>query len=242
MDEDLGEGVAEQIDGTTAGRGVGSGAPARDDAEGSTDAPSLAELAAEVGEAPARKLHRRLRDAAREFGREHFDEARRELRALARQAPGAPSVRELHGLTLYRLGRWREAARELEAFRELTGSVEQHPVLADCYRALGRYGEVERLWDELREVSPGAELVTEGRIVMAGAVADQGRVRDAIGILGRGWRMPREPREHHLRRAYALADLYERSGDLPAARALFARVEQADPRFGDVRRRVRALE
>ena len=58
----------------------------------------------------------------------------------------------------------------------LTGSTEQHPVLADCYRALRRYDEVEPLWQELREVSPSAELVAEGRIVYAGSLADRGDV------------------------------------------------------------------
>jgi hypothetical protein len=46
---------------------------------------------------------------------------------------------------------------------------------------------------------------------------------------------------HHLRRAYALADLYERSGDLPKARTMFGRVEAVDPDFADIRRRVIAL-
>ena len=84
-----------------------------------------------------------MREAGEAFRRERFDEARRILRPLAGQAPRAAPVRELYGLSLYRLGRWAQAARELEAYRSLTGSSEQNPVLADCYRALGRYAEVE---------------------------------------------------------------------------------------------------
>jgi tetratricopeptide (TPR) repeat protein len=154
------------------------------------------------------------------------------------------ALRELYGLTLYRLGRWRSAAGELEAFRTLTGSVEQHPVLADCYRALRRYRDVEELWDELRTASPGAALVAEGRIVAAGALADQGRVRDAIRLLEPGARPigpARRAREHHLRVAYALADLYERAGDLPQARELFQRIATAAPDFVDVQARLQAL-
>ena len=41
--------------------------------------------------------------------------------------------------------------------------------------------------------------------------------------------------------AYALADLYERAGDLPKARQLFQVVAAADPELGDVAARVRAL-
>ncbi len=96
-----------------------------------------------------------------------------------------PAVRELNGLTLYRLRRWKLAAAELEAFRELTHSTEQHPVLADCYRALKRPKRVAELWDELREASPSAELVTEGRIVMAGSLADRDDVVGAIRLLSR---------------------------------------------------------
>jgi Tetratricopeptide repeat len=184
----------------------------------------------------------RLREAGEAFRRERFDEARRILRPLAEQAPRAASVRELYGLSLYRLGRWAQAARELEAYRSLTGSAEQNPVLADSYRALGRYAEVEELWDELRSASPGAELVAEGRIVAAGTFADQGRLDEAIGLLESTVSRPiRNPRLHHLRMAYALADLYERAGDLPRARELFARIAASDADFVDVDARLRAL-
>jgi tetratricopeptide (TPR) repeat protein len=183
-----------------------------------------------------------MREAGEAFRRERFDEARRILRPLADQAPRAASVRELYGLSLYRLGRWAQAARELEAYRSLTGSTEQNPVLADCYRALGRYAEVEELWDELRAASPRAEVVAEGRIVAAGALADQGKLEDAIQLLASSVsRTTRKPRLHHLRMAYALADLYERAGDLPRARELFARISASDADFVDVDARLRAL-
>src|SRR5438477_4840358 len=131
----------------------------------------------------AAKAEQRLMEAARAFERERYKDAARMLRTLAEEAPGAASVRELYGLALYRLGRWADAARELEAFRKQTGSVEQHPVLADCHRALRHWRSVDRLWAELREASPSAALVTEGRIVAAGARADQGDVAGAIRLL-----------------------------------------------------------
>jgi tetratricopeptide (TPR) repeat protein len=187
------------------------------------------------------RFESRLKDASTAFRRERYEEARRMLRPLAEQAPGASSVRELYGLTLYRLGRWAQARRELEAFRTQTGSTEQHPVLADCARALGRYDEVEELWDELRAASPSAELVAEGRIVAAGALADQGRLDNAIKLLEAGAKPTKRPQLHHLRMAYALADLYERAGELPRARELFGRVAASDADFVDVQARLRAL-
>jgi tetratricopeptide (TPR) repeat protein len=198
-------------------------------------------LAGLVGAARAATLEPRVRRAAEAYDGERYVEARRVLRPIAAEAPGAPSVRELLGLVHYRLGKWKEAIGELEAFRSLTSSTEQHPVLADCYRALRRWAQVDELWEELREVSPSAELVTEGRIVTAGALADRGQLADAIKLLEKGWKAPKRAGVHHLRRAYALADLYERASDVPRARALFGWVAAADPDFADVEARLDGL-
>jgi tetratricopeptide (TPR) repeat protein len=139
------------------------------------------------------------------------------------------------------VGRWADAARELEAFAQLTNSTEQHPVIADCYRALRRWDDVERLWTELREASPSAEVVSEGRIVMAGALADQGQLPKAVTLLSKGFKMPKRLLPHHLRRMYTLADLLERTGALAEARSLFRQVATIDPDFFDVVERVRHL-
>jgi Tetratricopeptide repeat len=235
--------------GADSGSGRPSDRPRRTASTGAADADTDADVqGTSAGDlhkavAPDRlaRFEARLHEADAAFRRDRFEEARRILRPLANQAPRASSVRELYGLTLYRLGRWAQAARELEAFRTQTGSAEQDPVLADCYRALGRYADVEELWDELRAASPGAELVAEGRIVAAGALADQGRLDEAIHLLEGGTRPTRRPRLHHLRVAYALADLYERAGDLPRARELFGRIAASDPDFIDVEARIRAL-
>ncbi len=203
--------------------------------------PAAAELARALPPARAARARARLKEAAKAFDREQFAEARRLLRPLVREAPSAATGRELLGLTYYRLGQWKQAAAELEAFRGLTGSTEQHPVLADCYRALGRWPLVEALWEELREASPSAALVAEGRIVAAGALADRGRLPEAVALLERGHRSTKRVQAHHLRLAYALADLRERAGDLPGARELFAWVGAQDPSFADVTERRAAL-
>jgi thioredoxin-like negative regulator of GroEL len=217
---------------TTGARTGGAAAPA----------PVDDELRGAVPPGRLPQITARLREAGDAFSRGRFEEARRILRPIAEQAPRAASLRELYGLSLYRLGRWGQAARELEAYRSLTGSVDQNPVLADSYRALGRYAEAEELWDELRAASPRAELVAEGRIVAAGALADQGRLDEAIGVLAPAVSRPiRKPQPHHLRMAYALADLYERAGDLPRARELFGRIAASDADFVDVDARLRAL-
>lgn len=194
-------------------------------------APQLAEL---VGTKRASQLESQLSDAATAYTAERYPDARRLLGGIVAEVPDLPEARELYGLSLYRLGRWREAARELDAFVELTGgSTEQHPVLADCRRALGQHKKVAVLWEELRLASPSGALVAEGRIVAAGSLADQGDLAGAIALLGKGFKLPKRPQEHHLRRAYALADLYERSGDVPQARSLFSQIARAEPDYLD---------
>ncbi len=194
-----------------------------------------------LGPADAKKQLRKLRAAAESFEAERYADARKSLKAIVELAPSVPEIRELYGLTLYRSGQYKEAARQLEEFRVLAGSVEQNPVLADCYRAQQRWADVEELWAELTEVSPSAALVNEGRIVMAGALADRGDLDAGVRLLEKGWRKPPRPMYHHLRRAYALADLYERSGDLPRARALFDWVLKHDRDFVDTRQRLANL-
>jgi len=217
------------------------GRAARKAGAGTAGALAKDELVRALGTTRGTRANERLRDAAHAFERERFEESRSLLRPIAEAAPAASSVRELLGLTYYRLGKWNDAVRELEAFREQTRSAEQHPVLADCYRALKRHCEVEALWDELRESSLSADLVTEGRIVMAGSLADQRKLREAISLLERSQRMVKRPDIHHLRQAYVLADLYERAGDVARARELFRWVLLHEPEFADADDRVASL-
>ena len=190
----------------------------------------------------ANRVIEALNAAAVAYNGEREREALRYLRPLLDAYPDAAAVRELAGLCQYRLGNYRAAQRELEAFAALTGSTEQHPVLMDCCRALGQFRRVDELWRELGAASPGSALVDEGRIVMAGALADRGRRDDAIELLERRARRGQgHPKDHQLRVWYALADLYERAGDLPRARGLFRDIAKADPGFVDVAERLAGL-
>jgi len=188
------------------------------------------------------RLAQRLTDAARSLERDRVIDAVRVSRPLARRLPDVAAVRELAGVALYRSGRWAEAARHLEAFAALSGSVDQLPALADCWRALGRYERVDALWEELRRTSPAPGVLAEGRIVAAGAKADRGDLLAAIRLLERA-PDPRRGgvREHHVRTWYALADLYERVGDVPRARELFGRVVATEPALADAAERLDAL-
>ena len=146
-------------------------------------------------------------------------------------------MRELVGLCQYRVGNYNAAVKELEAYAELSDAVDQNPVLMDCYRAQRRWRKVETAWEELAAVSPSGDVVAEGRIVYAGALADQGRIDDALALLRKRADVIRDPKEYHLRLWYALADLEERRQPRPCPRAVRPRA----PSRPAIRRRRRAL-
>lgn len=224
---------------TPAGRGRQT--PARERRPARLAPEVAAELDRAAGPRMAPRLRERLAEATRAYERDRYIDAQRYLMALVKAVPDAPAVRELYGLTLYRLGRWDEAIAQLQEYRRLSGSLDQLPVMADCHRALGHHRQVEETWDEIRLSSPAPDLLAEGRLVMAGDRADRGDVRGAIALLDRVERKVRSPRDHHLRQWYALADLYERSGDLPRARQLFVLVARHDPDLADAAERLAGL-
>ncbi len=177
------------------------------------------------------------------YERERYRDASRILKTVVDAVPGAPSARELLGLSQYHQSYWKAALPNLEAFAALTGSVDQHPVRMDCHRALGRPKKVEALFIELRQGSPDPEVLSEGRLVLAGTRADAGDLTGAVTLLveaGAG-RLVRNPAERHLRQWYVLGDLMERSGDLPKARELFLRISAVDPDAYDVTGRLESL-
>ena len=194
-----------------------------------------------LGGRRAEYLLREVMGAADAYANQRDREALRRLRPVRDALPDSATVRELLGLAQYRLGNYRAAAAELTRFVEMTDTVEQHPVLMDCCRAQKRWRRVEELWDELSVVSPSAELVTEGRIVAAGALADRGRMDEAIEMLGRKATPVRRPKPHHLRLWYALADLEDRAGNHARARNLFDRIAEHDRTFADVEQRRASL-
>ena len=180
-------------------------------------------------------------DAAAAFAAEDFSEAARLADQAKHIALRAVSVRELLGLAYYHQGRWQEAASELSAFRRISGTTEQNPVLADAYRAMGKPDKAIELIDEIERGTVPDAVLYEGSIVAAGALADMERVDDAIARLEALDLRPQVAEAHHLRAWYMLGDLLARNGRFTQAREYFEAVAAADPDVTDAPERAAKL-
>ncbi len=200
-----------------------------------------AEVVGVVGDQRGQRLVERLAAASTALDRERYDEARRLVTPLVRELPAVAAVHEVAGLANYRQGRWRQAAASLETARSLHTSVELLPVLADTYRALRRWNDVDEVYEAIKRASPPHDVMAEARIVVAGSLADRGDLAGAIRFLTDSAKPPKKVRDHHLRQWYVLADLHDRAGDTVAARRWFRLVADHDAGFVDVADRLRSL-
>jgi tetratricopeptide (TPR) repeat protein len=184
-----------------------------------------------------------LQAAVDAYNRGRYEEAARRIAPVVLATPGIAGVREVAGLASYRARRWRTAIEHLRAYTALADDVTHLPAWMDCERALGHPRNVSKLYEKVRAASPSPEVLAEARIVMASSLADRGGIGQAIELLldaGADKRI-RNPAERHVRQWYVLADLFERTGDVPRARELFTRVALADPGAYDVDERLEEL-
>ena len=200
-----------------------------------------AELVDALGKQRGARLAERLAQASEALDRERFQESRRLASAIAKEAPTVAAAHEILGLSHYRLGRYKQAVSALQAAQDLHPEPALLPVIADCQRAQGRWAAVEQVWNEIKASSPSHDVMAEGRIVAAGARADQGDLRGALEVMEPATKRPKAVREFHLRQWYVLGDLYDRIGDPIAARRWFATVADFDDDYADVSSRLRAL-
>jgi tetratricopeptide (TPR) repeat protein len=189
------------------------------------------------------RLVERAETAFSAYERGRFQDALRQIKPVVAETPSVAAVQELTGLAAYRSGRWREAARHLQTFGEMSDATNHLPELMDCQRALRKPKKVAELWTELRQSSPDPDVLAEGRIVAASSLAETGDLNGAISMLATAGASKnlRNPAERHLRQWYVLADFYERAGDIPRAREYFERVRHSDPEAYDVTERLRSL-
>lgn len=164
------------------------------------------------------------------------------LEDAKRRASRSSVIREALGIALYLEGRFKDAGRELAAYRRISGRQDQNHLLADCARASGNLDRAEDLVDEMIHAGVAVDRVVEGLLVIAGARADRGDHDAALAVLHRIDLEPRRVEPYHLRLWHLAADIATRQGDDSAAEGYLQAISTVDPDFLDVRERLDALE
>ena len=168
------------------------------------------------------------------------EQALAHARAARDRASRVAVVREAVGVAAYHAGDYAEAARELRAYRRMSGDEGYRAVLADCERALGRPEVALRLVREALAEQPDAEETVELRLVEAGVRQGLGE-RPAARLVLEG-ALGGRPRPDSvdwadpavLRLCAAYADLLEASGEEALAQEWQAAVTAHSPEETDV--------
>ena len=156
-------------------------------------------------------------------------------------APRSGAVREVLGIALYRAERYRDALRELQAYRRMSGRLDQNHLIADAYRALGSPEKaIDPVRESLRARLPD-EVRAEAAIVGASALADLGRFTEALSMLRASPSSERLSREFDLRVWYVKGDILERAGRPAEAADEFRRVVRHDSGAFDAAERLAKL-
>ncbi len=171
-----------------------------------------------------------LQDAAAAFVEGRHRRALQRAEAAKTLSPRDATIRELLGLSAYRLRRWDVALKELRTYRRLSGDTTHLPVEMDVLRALGRDDGVDEAWRSLQERGGSPATLKEGRVVYASHLLDRGRAREAWDVVNPK-RIVAEPFEEDLRLWYVAARAAAALDDADAAGRLRAAIAHHDPSF-----------
>jgi tetratricopeptide (TPR) repeat protein len=156
-------------------------------------------------------------------------------------APRSGAVREVLGMALYQAERFREALSELQAYRRITGRVDQNHLIADCHRALGAPQKALPPVQEALVARISDEVRAEAAVVGGAALADLGRYDEALTLLRKFSTNTEVARPHDLRVWYVTGDVLERAGRKAEAAQEFRRIMRHDPGAHDAAERLAAL-
>jgi tetratricopeptide (TPR) repeat protein len=160
-------------------------------------------------------------------------------------APRSGAVREVLGMALYRAERFQESLRELQAYRRMTGRLDQNHLIADCYRALGSPQKAVEAAREVVHARVDEEVRAEAAIVGAAALADLGRTDEGLAML-RDFRASdrggKGARPFDLRIWYVTADILDRAGRRREAADEFRKVMRHQSDAFDAAERLAGLQ
>lgn len=171
-----------------------------------------------------------LQEAAYGFAGAKYRQVIPKLEEAKKLATSVATIRELLGLSYYRLGEWESALREMRAFRRLAGETTHMAVEMDAQRALGRRDDVEKTWKLFRELGGDTWSKSEAKVVYASFLLEEGRARDAWRIV-KPERLVAEAPEHTLREWYVAARVAAALGDSETATKLARAIEKQDVAF-----------
>jgi tetratricopeptide (TPR) repeat protein len=183
----------------------------------------------------------RLRRAVALLSRGDPAQAFREAERAKAAASRSGAVREVLALAYYGLERWRDALREAQAYRRITGRMDQNHIIADCYRALGSPEKAVPVAEEALRAPIPEEARAEAAIVAASALADLSRFDQALAMLRRLPSRPDVGRSHDLRVWYVTGDVLARAGRTQEAAREFRRILRHDRTAFDAAERLAEL-
>jgi tetratricopeptide (TPR) repeat protein len=184
----------------------------------------------------------RLERAVELLERDDAKGAAAEAQKAKELAPRSAAVREVFGLALYGLERYREALTEMQAYRRMSGRPDENHIIADCLRAVGRPDRAVPLAEEAL-ASRGVPLPakTEAVIVAASALADQGKFDQALGLLRRVRTRDDVAGPEVIRVWYVTGDILARGGRPQEAAREFRKILRHDAAAYDVAERLAQL-
>jgi len=171
-----------------------------------------------------------LEAAAEAFADAKYGKAAQRAEQAKEASSSNATIREILGLSYYRLGRWKDALKELRGFRRIAGETTHMPVEMDCLRALERSHDVEKVWAQLHDLGGRRDTMREGRVVYGSYLLDAGRLDEAWKVINPK-KIHKEADESSLRQWYVAARVAARLGDNSSARQLVSAITTADPGF-----------
>lgn len=145
-------------------------------------------------------------------------------------APRDATIREILGLSAYRLGNWNAALNELRAYRRLSGDLVHVAVELDVLRALDRSDDVVSLWREFVKWDARPPVYKEALVVYASFLIDGDDLDGAADLV-----LPVPPKNdpfpEDLKVMYVAARVAGMRGDTSLARTLRDDILLTDPAF-----------
>jgi len=168
-----------------------------------------------------------LSEAASDFADQNFGSAHGKLTKAKQLSSRAAAIRELLGLTAYRMERWDEALKELRTFRRLAGDTTHMPIEMDVLRALGRPNDVHKTWELFRELGGSPATDAEARVVFGSFLIDEGEPRAAWSVV-QPKRLTKDASEFDRRRWYVASRAAALLGDFATATKIADALDEAD--------------